>query len=180
VCPLATAFSAARDGARGETVFPIGRTAHGTKGIFALLATSAADFMWPATRPPTSAHILLQSLPTRTAERTSAMSERWVFGPWLPSEPQSFKPIVRVGVVSYRVTRLAFGKYEVVRIHDDRRVGTFRSFPEFEVTSAVTHPAFVRQIARAAMRGKRANWAERLAFAWRRRVHSNERAPASS
>ena len=108
------------------------------------------------------------------------MSGQWVFGPRLPSEPRSFKPIVRMGGVSYRVTRLAFGRYEVVRILDDRQMGTFRSFPEFEVTSSVTHPTFVRQIARAALRGKRASWTERLAFAWRRRVRMHEGVPASS
>lgn len=106
------------------------------------------------------------------------MSGQSVFGSWT-SEPIAFKPIVRIGVVSYRVARLTFGEYEIVRILDDRRIGTFRSFPAFEVTSSVIHPAFVRGIARAAAKGTRASWVERLEYAWRRRAFASEQSPAS-
>jgi hypothetical protein len=87
---------------------------------------------------------------------------------WIGASLDSFKPMVRIGSVSYRVTRVARGEYEVVRILDDRRLGTFRSVPSFQVTSAEIHPTFIRQIARAAARAKRAGLAERLASAWRR------------
>jgi hypothetical protein len=83
-------------------------------------------------------------------------------------KPQSFKTMIRFGAQSYRVTRLRFSEYEIVRIVDDQQLGVFRSFPRVEVVSATIHPAFVLKIACAAARGTRAGWLERLALAWRR------------
>jgi hypothetical protein len=84
--------------------------------------------------------------------------------PW----PQAFKPLVRFDDVTYRVTRLAHGTFEIVRILDDRRIGTFRVLPAFEVTWAAVDAATVREIAYAAAR--RSSWAERFAHAVGRRI----------
>ena len=94
----------------------------------------------------------------------------------LDASPQRFKPILRLGSIAYRVTRVALGEYEIVRVADDRRLGTFRSFPSFEVTSFTIHPALVRQIARAAATGAPPRLTERIAFRWaRRRIGSSAR-----
>jgi hypothetical protein len=83
--------------------------------------------------------------------------------------PRSFKTLIRFGNVTYRIGRLRYGHYEVVRILDDARIGTFQSFPCITVTSANIHPAFVLKIAHAAARGASASWIERLALALRGR-----------
>jgi hypothetical protein len=96
------------------------------------------------------------------------MPNPWT-GAWPGASPQAFKPIVRLGSVAYRVTRLEPGTYEIVRIVDDRRMGTFRSVPTFQVTSSEIHPAFVRKIAALAAKAARPSFAERIASAWRGR-----------
>ena len=82
--------------------------------------------------------------------------------------PRSFKTLIRFGNVTYRIGRLRYGHYEVVRILDDARLGTFQSFPCLTVTSTTIHPAFILKIARAAARGASASWNERIAHVLRR------------
>ena len=95
--------------------------------------------------------------------------------PWRGASPQSFKPMVRVGDVMYRVTRIGADEYEVVRIVDDCRIGTFASFPELEITSAEVDPASVREIALLAGKATRSSWPVRIARALRRRTSSGVR-----
>jgi hypothetical protein len=83
--------------------------------------------------------------------------------------PQSFKPLIRFGNVTYRIGRLSYGQYEVVRILDDVRLGTFESYPCLTVTSATIEPSFILRIAQAAARGARPSWIDRLAHAIRRK-----------
>ena len=94
--------------------------------------------------------------------------------------PRSFKSLIRVGNVTYRIARLSYGNYEVVRILDDVRMGTFRSYPCLTVTSASIHPSFILKIAQAAARAKRPSWIERLAVAIRRKSEIRPRAPWAS
>jgi hypothetical protein len=81
-----------------------------------------------------------------------------------------FKPLVRIGNVTYRVGRLRYGQYEVVRILDDVRLGTFDCYPTLTVTSATIHPAFILNIARAAARAARPSWIRRITHAIRLRA----------
>jgi hypothetical protein len=81
--------------------------------------------------------------------------------------PLAFKSLIRFGNVTYRIGRLRHGEYEVVRILDDVRIGTFGCFPELTVTSSSIHPAFILKIARAAARTARTSWIRRLAHALR-------------
>jgi hypothetical protein len=84
-----------------------------------------------------------------------------------------FKPLVRIGNVTYRIGRLRYGHYEVVRILDDVRLGTFQCFPTLTVTSATIHPAFILNIARAAARAARPSWIRRITHAIRLRASDN-------
>jgi ribosomal protein L12E/L44/L45/RPP1/RPP2 len=81
--------------------------------------------------------------------------------------PLTFKTLVRFGNVTYRIGRLSHGEYEVVRILDDVRIGTFGCFPQLTVMSSSIHPAFILKIARAAARASRPSWIRRLAHALR-------------
>lgn len=83
--------------------------------------------------------------------------------------PPSFKTLIRFGNVTYRIGRLSRGQYEVVRILDDVRLGTFESYPSLTVTSSSIHPSFILRIAQAAMRGASPSFIARLAHAIRRK-----------
>ena len=87
-----------------------------------------------------------------------------------PAAPTAFRPLIRFGNVTYRIGRLRRGEYEVVRILDDIRIGTFQSEPQLTVTSSSIHPAFILSIARAA--ASRTSWVKRVAHALRRRTIS--------
>src|SRR6185503_1743991 len=89
--------------------------------------------------------------------------------------PRTFKTMIRFGNVTYRIARLRYGHYEVVRILDDAQLGTFQSYPFLAVTSARIHPAFILKIAQAAAQGAKPSWIERLALALRRRKVSEVR-----
>jgi len=75
---------------------------------------------------------------------------------------QAVKGMVQVAGTTYRIVRLGQGQYDVVRILDDQRVGTFRSFPRVEVTNSTIEPALMREIARAAIQGAKTSWVGRL------------------
>jgi hypothetical protein len=87
-----------------------------------------------------------------------------------PSAPAAFRSLIRYGNVTYRIGRLHRGEYEVVRILDDVRIGTFQAEPRLTVTSSSIHPAFILSIARAA--ASRTSWVKRVAHALRRRTIS--------
>lgn len=72
------------------------------------------------------------------------------------------KGVVVVGQVSYRVTKLHTGKYEVVRILDDQRVGTFESEPRLVVEPEGIEPELLNEIAIAALKQGKISWAQRL------------------
>ena len=74
------------------------------------------------------------------------------------------KGMVQVGGTTYRIVRLEPRNYEVVRICDDVRVGTFRSGPRFEVKSTAIEPALMREIARVAIQKAKTSWVGRLAL----------------
>ena len=72
------------------------------------------------------------------------------------------KGMVQVAGATYRIVRLGQGQYEVVRILDDARVGTFTSFPRVEITSSGIDHGMMREIARAAIQGAKTSWVGRL------------------
>jgi hypothetical protein len=72
------------------------------------------------------------------------------------------KGVVVVGRTSYRVSKLHAGKYEVVRILDDQRVGTFESEPRLVVEPEGIEPELLTEIALAALRQGKISWSQRL------------------
>lgn len=75
---------------------------------------------------------------------------------------QTVKGMVQVSGATYRIVRLGSGEYEVVRLLDDARVGTFRSFPRVEVLTSQIDANLMRLIARAAVQGAKTSWVGRL------------------
>ena len=75
---------------------------------------------------------------------------------------QAVKGMVQVAGTTYRIVRLGQGQYDVVRILDDLKVGSFVSFPRVEVTSSSIEPVLMREIARAAIQGAKTSWVGRL------------------
>jgi len=75
---------------------------------------------------------------------------------------QAVKGMVQVAGTTYRIVRLGQGEYEVVRILDDARVGSFRSFPRVEVVTHGIDLGMLREIARAAIQGAKTSWVGRL------------------
>jgi len=72
------------------------------------------------------------------------------------------KGMVLVGGSTYRIVRVGSGNYQVVRILDDKVVGTFQSFPRVEVTSSDIDANLLLEIARAAVQGAKTSWIGRL------------------
>ena len=75
---------------------------------------------------------------------------------------QAVKGMVQVAGTTYRIVRQGQGQYDVVRILDDLKVGSFRSFPRVEVTSSSIEPVLMREVARAAIQGAKTSWVGRL------------------
>jgi hypothetical protein len=75
------------------------------------------------------------------------------------------KGMVSVGGKTYRVVRVAQGSYEVVRILDDTRVGTFRNTAPVEIVAQGIEPSLMVEIARAAIQGAKTSWVGRLSVA---------------
>jgi hypothetical protein len=69
--------------------------------------------------------------------------------------------MVTVGGRTYRVSKLYHGKYEVFRVLDDRRVGTFESTPRVEVAPEGIEPELLHKIALLALREGKLSWLSR-------------------
>jgi len=61
------------------------------------------------------------------------------------------KGMVQLEGLTYRIVRVAQGSYNVVRIHDDSDVGSFRTGPGLPVEPRQVEPAVLVQIARMAV-----------------------------
>jgi hypothetical protein len=70
--------------------------------------------------------------------------------------------MVQVAGTTYSVVRLGEGHYEVVRLLDDLRVGTFRSVPPVTVEVQGIEEGLMQAIARAAIQGAKTSWVGRL------------------
>jgi hypothetical protein len=71
------------------------------------------------------------------------------------------KGVVVVEGISYRVSKLYAGKYEVVRILDDQMVGTFESEPRLEVEPEGIEPELLKEIAIVALKQAKISWSQR-------------------
>jgi hypothetical protein len=73
---------------------------------------------------------------------------------------QLVKGMVQVGGTTYRIVRVERGHYDVVRILDDERLGSFRARPKLTVTSGDEEAVMV--VARAAIQTGKTSWVGRL------------------
>lgn len=69
--------------------------------------------------------------------------------------------MVQVHSVTYRIVRVRTGEYDVVRLLDDARVGSFSLGAQREAIVEGDAPEIIRAVARAALRGGRTTWAPR-------------------
>ena len=74
------------------------------------------------------------------------------------------KGMVQVQGRTFRIVRVARGQYEVVRILDDKCMGSFWSEPAFRVADG-EHQELVREVARTAIQGGKTSWVGRIAAA---------------
>jgi hypothetical protein len=75
------------------------------------------------------------------------------------------KGMVQLAGATYRIERSEAHRYEVIRIADDLRMGTFHSQPPFDVNPTTgIEPALLRDIARAAMKSAKTSWVGRLSL----------------
>jgi len=72
------------------------------------------------------------------------------------------KGMVQVQGSTYRVVRESLGFYEVVRLLDDVKVGTFRTIAPMEVKPIGIDPDLLREIAKVAMQGAKLSWVGRV------------------
>jgi hypothetical protein len=71
------------------------------------------------------------------------------------------KGMVQVAGTTFRIVRIKRGHYEVVRILDDLRLGSFWSEPAFAVSESA-NPELLREVARCAIQGGKTTWVGRL------------------
>jgi hypothetical protein len=66
--------------------------------------------------------------------------------------------MVSVSGLTYRIIPVEGGGYEAVRLLDDVRIGSFRSLPALDVTSAIGGSKLLRRIAQAAIQRAQTRW----------------------
>ena len=71
------------------------------------------------------------------------------------------KGMVQVAGTTFRIVRIQRGHYEVVRILDDARLGSFWNEPNFAVSES-TDQELLREVARCAIQGGKTTWMGRL------------------
>ena len=71
------------------------------------------------------------------------------------------KGMVQVAGTTFRIVRIQRGHYEVVRILDDTRLGSFWSEPSFAVSESVDRE-LLREVARCAIKDGKTTWVGRL------------------
>ncbi|HEX2671072.1 MAG TPA: hypothetical protein VHM25_09390 [Polyangiaceae bacterium] len=74
------------------------------------------------------------------------------------------KGMVQVAGSTYRIVRVERGRYSVIRILDDQRVGSFTAGPVAAVAAVGIEPALLCEIRRVAMQGAKTSWAGHLAL----------------
>ena len=75
------------------------------------------------------------------------------------------KGMVQVLGSTYRVVRVGLGRYEVIRLLDDARVGAFLTIPQARVESTSLDHNVMGEIVRASIQGAKTSWVGRLSIA---------------
>ncbi len=68
------------------------------------------------------------------------------------------KGMVQVGGATYRIVKVAKGKYDVVRILDEVRVGTFETFPRVKVEPVGVPEKLLMEITLTALKQAKISW----------------------
>lgn len=71
------------------------------------------------------------------------------------------KGMVQVAGTTFRIVRIQRGHYEVVRILDDTRLGSFWCEPSFAISESDDRE-LLREVARSAIQGGKTTWVGRL------------------
>ena len=71
---------------------------------------------------------------------------------------KTVKGMIQVAGATYRIVRVEAHRYEVVRILDDTRVGSFFLGSRLEVTAGALGAPEVRDIAQVAIRNAKTSW----------------------
>jgi len=71
------------------------------------------------------------------------------------------KGMVQVAGTTFRIVRIQRGHYEVVRILDDSRLGSFWSEPNFAISDSDDRE-LLREVAICAIKGGKTTWVGRL------------------
>jgi len=74
------------------------------------------------------------------------------------------KGMVQVAGSTFRIVRVSRGHYDVVRILDDARVGSFWSEPTLKVSEGPEYE-LLREVARRAIQGGKTSWIGRFELA---------------
>ena len=73
------------------------------------------------------------------------------------------KGMVQVAGTTFRIVRINRGHYDVVRILDDSRLGSFWCEPTFAVSALASEDhELLREVARSAIHGGKCTWVGRL------------------
>jgi hypothetical protein len=76
----------------------------------------------------------------------------------------SIRGMVQLDTVTYRIVRVRAGQYDVVRLLDDERIGTFSPGGNMAaVLEDCSAPGVLREVARLALQGGRTSWSPRFA-----------------
>ncbi len=78
---------------------------------------------------------------------------------------QAVKGMVQVDGVTYRIVRVGAARYDVIRVLDDARVGSFQSAPTFELKAERIEEPTLREVARTAIQRAKTSWVGRLVLA---------------
>ncbi len=74
------------------------------------------------------------------------------------------KGMVQVLGSTYRVVRVEFGVYDVIRLLDDAVVGRFRTTPHTRTESTSIDGELMNEIVRAAIQGAKTSWVGRISI----------------
>jgi hypothetical protein len=72
------------------------------------------------------------------------------------------KGMVQVAGVTYRIVKIEQGKYEVIRILDEVRVGAFETVPRLRIHAAGVPIELVRQVTLTALKQAKISWSRML------------------
>lgn len=75
------------------------------------------------------------------------------------------KGMVQVLGSTYRVVRVGVGRYDVIRLLDDARVGSFLTIPHARTESTSIDQNVMNEIVRASIQGAKTSWVGRLSIA---------------